>query len=919
MCADLVGRDADLRTIMRFLDSPAEQPLAVVLEGEPGIGKTTLWLAAIERARQRGFRILSCRPSAAEAQLSYASLADLLASVDDHVLESLPQPQRQAVDFLLIRSPAGSVGSDYRATGAALLSVLDQLADEVPVMLAIDDLQWVDSSSARVLDFALRRLNARVGVLGAQRTAEPGDRELAPLLPDPDRLLRVSVGPLSLGALHEILRKRTGWSFPRPTLARIEQISGGNPFYALELASGTRHEGAAHPASPLPHTLAELVRARIEEVHPDVQQALLAVAALAEPTVELVQLALDTGPAEAERLLEDAEESGVIMLDGHRVRFTHPLLAAGVYRAASPARRRRMHRRLADIATDPEERARHIAQAAIRLDAESAAALDEGAARARSRGAPAAAAELLELAIRLGGNTAERRIALAQHHFDAGDPVRARALLEETAAELAPGRTRAEALRLLALVRLHDDSYREAAGYLEQALDEAGADLRLRVRILNQLMFVLVNLGRIPDGLRLTGRTMTDAERLGDPDLLAGTLAASVMIRFLSGQGLDESLLQRALDLEDPDVPAPVMLRPTLISSLLLAWTGRLDEAREGLLSVRRRCLERGEESDLMFAAFHAVIVECWRGNLADARLIAEDTLERALQLGTDLPLAIALATQANVAAYAGQPDEARHAAREALAIFQRGSCLAVTVWPAVTLGFLEVSLGDYPAAAATLGPLAAAAAAMGYGEPTAAPFAADAVEALVGVGRLDEAATLVDQLESNGRRLDRAWALALGARCRSLLLAATGDLDSAAGAAERALGEHQRLPMPFERARTQLVLGQIQRRRRQKRAAAAALQEAAQTFDELGTPLWADRARAELERVSVSPAADLRLTPSERRVAELAATGMTNREVAGALFISPKTVEANLARVYRKLGIHSRAELGQRMAGQGA
>jgi DNA-binding CsgD family transcriptional regulator len=229
------------------------------------------------------------------------------------------------------------------------------------------------------------------------------------------------------------------------------------------------------------------------------------------------------------------------------------------------------------------------------------------------------------------------------------------------------------------------------------------------------------------------------------------------------------------------------------------------------------------------------------------------------------------------------------------------------------------VSLGDYRAAAATLGPLAAAAAAMGYSEPTAAPFAPDAAEALIGVGRLDEAATLVDQLESNGQRLDRAWALALGARCRSLLLAATGDLDSAAGAAGRALDEHRRLPMPFERARTQLVLGQIQRRRRQKRAAAAALQEAAQIFGELGMPLWADRARAELERASVSPAGGARLTPSERRVARLAATGMTNREVAGALFISPKTVEANLARVYHKLGIRSRAELGQRMAERGA
>src|SRR5712691_732549 len=297
MCADVVGRDAELRTITRFLDSLVAQPQALVLEGEPGIGKTTLWLAALDQARQRGFRVLSCRPSAAEAHLSYASLADVLADVGDAVLEILPEPQRRAIDFVLLRTKAGPAVTDHRAAGAALLSILDRLAD--------------------------------------------------------------------------------------------------------------------------------------------------------------------------------------------------------------------------------------------------------------------------------------------------------------------------------------------------------------------------------------------------------------------------------------------AMLRPILISSLLLAWTGRLDQARETLLSIRRRCLERGEESDLMFTAFHAVIVECWRGNLADARLIAEDTLQRALQLGSDFPLAIALATQANVAAYAGLADETRRAAREALTIFERGSCLAVTVWPIVTLGFLEVSLGDYQAAAATLAPLAAAAAAIGYGEPTAAPFAA--------------------------------------------------------------------------------------------------------------------------------------------------------------------------------------------------
>jgi DNA-binding NarL/FixJ family response regulator len=171
--------------------------------------------------------------------------------------------------------------------------------------------------------------------------------------------------------------------------------------------------------------------------------------------------------------------------------------------------------------------------------------------------------------------------------------------------------------------------------------------------------------------------------------------------------------------------------------------------------------------------------------------------------------------------------------------------------------------------------------------------------------------------LESNGVRLDRAWLLAVGHRCRSLLEAAHGDLGAAHTSAQAAMVEHARLAMPFERARTQLLLGQIQRRLRQKESAAATLAEAMATFEEVGTPLWEDRCRAEIARIGQGTRAGTVLTSSEQRVAELAATGMTNREVAAALFISPKTVESNLARVYRKLAIRSRAELGSRMSQQ--
>jgi DNA-binding CsgD family transcriptional regulator len=229
-------------------------------------------------------------------------------------------------------------------------------------------------------------------------------------------------------------------------------------------------------------------------------------------------------------------------------------------------------------------------------------------------------------------------------------------------------------------------------------------------------------------------------------------------------------------------------------------------------------------------------------------------------------------------------------------------------------LGFLEVSLGNYDAALSTLAPLLSNLnVAPDATEIPAASFVPDAVESLVALGRLAEAEPLVDVLERNGARLDRAWMLAVGARCRAMLLAGRGDIDAASVAAHEAMAHHDRLAMPFERARTQLVVGQLQRRQRKRDAASATLREALATFEDLGVPLWAKRARAELNRSS-GTRTRAELTASEQRVAELAATGVTNREVAAALFISPKTVEANLTHIYQKLGIRSRAELGRLM-----
>jgi DNA-binding NarL/FixJ family response regulator len=298
-----------------------------------------------------------------------------------------------------------------------------------------------------------------------------------------------------------------------------------------------------------------------------------------------------------------------------------------------------------------------------------------------------------------------------------------------------------------------------------------------------------------------------------------------------------------------------------------------------------------------------------------EADLVAEDAMERARQLGGDTPMFLALSLRAKLATYDGREATARQAVNEAIEISKRIGSFRLAERVIATMGFLDVSLGNYEAAIATLQPLVT------KFDPATSPtelpnaaFLPDAIEALIQLGRLAEAEPLVDALERNGRSLDRLWMLAAGARGRSMLLASLGDLDAATEAAQRAMADHDRMAMPFERARTLLQLGQLQRRQRKKESATASLQEAFDIFDRLHVPLWANRVRTELVRVNVGPRQSGQLTPSEQRVAELAASGMKNRDVAAALFISPKTVEANLARIYRKLGIKSRAELGRHM-----
>lgn len=884
------------------------------MEGDAGIGKTTLWLSAVDLAGERGFRVLLARAAAAESVMPYAALADMLSVVEADMWPDLPPPQQLALDRVLLQVSAGGPATDQRAVAAGFLSVVGHLAATTPVLLAIDDLQWLDSSSRQVLAYAARRSSGRVGILGTFRTESDRCGAATWLsMPRPEALRRIQVSPLSLGAMHAVVSERLGRAFSRPAMVRVHEVSGGNPFYALELARAI-DEQSIPDGLPLSATLFELVRARVGSLGPDVSEALLAAACAAAPTVPLVARAIGAEPQLTAALLEMAEGQGVIGLDGQRVRFTHPLLAQGVYSDASPAKRRSMHRRLARIVEERELQARHLALAATHGDPETLQSLDAAADMARSRGAPAAAAELLELAVRLGGDTPERRIILAQDHIHAGDSVRARVLLEETIQRLPPGPLRARALGGLGVLWLGSNSFHKAADLLTQALDESAQDISLRAQFLLPLSFALVHNEETAAALHAAKDAVSHADQCGQRQLISQALAWLVCIRMLhAGDGCDYDSMRRALELADGDEDSPVYFRPRMLNAQVLAWAGQLQQPHEEMRSIRRRCIERGEESELAYVAFHSALTEIWRGDYPEAAAIAGDAMERALQLGGDLPLCSALTIRAIAAAYTGRRSEARADALEAIAAAQRWGSNLLAEWPIAIIGFLDVSLGDYDAALTALRPLLDNVEAMSKAtEIHTSAWMPDAVEAMIHVGRLDDAEALVDILESNGRRLQRPWMLAVGGRCRSMLLAAHGDLTAASSAAHAAMLEHERLPMPFERARTQLLVGQLLRRQRHREAATAALREAYGAFASLGAELWMARARAELERTNVAPGDATRLSPSEQRVAELAGSGMTNRDVAAALFISPKTVEANLARIYRKLGIHSRAELGR-------
>jgi len=897
--AAIIGREEELGSIEAFLDEL--RPRALLIAGEPGIGKTILWEAGLDAARGRSRRVLAHRAVEAEANLSFTALSDLIGPTLDEALPSLSPPRRRALEVALLLEEPGKEAPDPRAIALAFLDVLRTLVASGPILLAVDDLQWVDPASAQVLEFGLRRLeNEPVAVLATVRA----DADFA--LADAARL---SLGPLSLGALHHLLKARLELDLPRPELARLREMTAGNPFFALEVGRELRRAQARlAPGRPLPvpANLKQLIGGRLARLSDETREVLLSASALARPTVGALERAHGVAAREA---LEEAARGGVVDLDGSNVRFAHPLLASVCYEDAPVWRRRDAHSRLAHAVTDVEERARHLALAAEGPDPAVAAALEAAADHAAARGATAAAAELAELAPR----DPRYRLRAAHFHRLAGNRERAAAILDELLAEVSAGPERADVLFALASLRRGD--LREITKLCEEALREAGDDNARGAEISAFLSWMKLLAGDVRGALADARAGLAKAENARDDVLLARAIARVAMAETwacaitpgLVERGVEiEKTLNRGLEFHES---------PTIALARRLICLSELTRARSLLREAAASAAARGDEGTRAHVLFHRALLDWFAGRWSGALAKAAAGLELAEQLGDEQLRGMFLNARATVDAALGD-ERARSEAKEAIAISQAVSDAVFPVWDLAALGHLELSLGNLRAADGYLRPLPAHLVSLGWDDPTDQMWP-DAIETVIGLGEVDEARSLLDLFEERAQRLGGPWPLAAGARCRGLLAAAEGDMAGAFQSFSRSLAEHERTESPLERARTLLALGSVRRRAKQKRAARETLEEAVAAFEQLGAKLWAERAREELARVSGRrrrPSTS-ELTETEKRVARLAAQGLSNKEIAAALFVTVHTVEAHLVHVYRKLGIRSRGELAARSA----
>ncbi len=904
----LVGRDDELRSVAALLRREPGLVRALVLQGEAGVGKTSLWEQGVAWAREQGLRVLVTRASEAETALPFAGLIDLLDGVPSEELGDVPAPQRRALDVALYRIEPADRPPEEQVIALGLLSALRALAARQPLVVAVDDVQWLDRTSEEALAYATRRLyDEPVSLLLARR---PGRRSgLEKAFPD-DRLDRVLVEPLSLGALRRLLARRLDLRLPGHLLERVHRATLGNPLFAVELGRTLvgRDLEALDGELPLPENVDEMLGLRVADLDTRVQRVLLALALDAD--IRVTQLREAGAVAVA-----DATEAGVVVVDGDRVRPAHPLLAAAARRRASAAEQRELHAGLAEVVGDEQRRALHLALATLEPDEELAARLSAAAATASAHGATRLAVELATHTHRLTPPDEPddgRVLALGEYLQNAGEKRRLTDLLTPRVESMSSQEDRVAAYLLLTDGEVTGND--EIIAFLERALAAAGDDRPVRGRVLRQLIesAAVISVRDIAREDARAAEVLAESEH-DDPEdhwqavytytwtsALRGRPVADLVRRF-NALGGDAAYLGR-----NPRRPAGQQS----------VWRGELDDARALLEAFRQETEDRAEPRAAALARLHLCELELRAGQLDRAQALLD---EWAASTDSDLLLwpmfercrALAAATRGDVA-------DAREWGRRAADRAERTGVGWDRLEATRALGLAALLSKDVDEAVRHLSVVWEHTLREGVLDPGTFPAGPDLVEALVEAASYDAARAVVDVLADRAEGQDHPWARIGAARGAAVLaLHDDGYGDEAVSALEAAAAAYRERGLLYDEARTLLSLGRVQRRERKWGAARTTLERALAAFEAIGSSGWAEDVRAELERVGARrPTSEGGLTPTERRVADLAIQGLSNKEIARNLVVTVNTVEFHLRNTYAKLGIRSRAQLATGLRG---
>jgi DNA-binding CsgD family transcriptional regulator len=904
----LLGRDLERSRIDALVEAARRgDGSSLVLKGEAGIGKTALLSYAVESARD--LHSLTARGLEGEAPLAFRGLHDLLLPLVD-LLDEIPSRQAEALRGALALGPEEA---NPQAVAAGTLSLLGAAADHQPLLVVVDDLQWIDSSSADAILFTARRLAdnpvaALVAVREGTDFETPGLTELV-------------VRGLDSAEAAELL-SRTCPEVAPAVAARLVSAAGGNPLALVELPQllderQMRGESALPEPLPAAASIEGAFRNRAARLSDVARRAVVVAAALGDGDTGVLARALATVQIDGRTSLEEAEAAGLLVLRPGSFEFVHPLARSALYQSAFPAERRQAHAALAaavNSETSPDLRAWHLGEAATEPDEGLAEALESSADRALRRGGYRAAASARERAAELSTDeeARARRFALAGDAAQlAGMSERALVLLDKAFAAEGDPLRRAEIQNSRGFILHWRGEFDRAREAWTQAAQVEAFDRDKAAVVYHELLGPAYERGDAASVLEMGQRSYELAPRDGGWIEFMGATAMGFGLMYNGRAREARPFLLRGGEIAETNPESfddPVWLG---VGGAALCFAEEDMRARalfESLLGDARATSSFGV---LTFVLPALAAIERDFGNWPRARALAVECVELSLDTGQTINLANGRNECAHVSALLGRERECREFAAEAAALAQKTGSFASLVWTREALGTLELGLGNTEQAIAELEPVQRQVVERGIGEPQMTAPLPNLIEAYIRAKRVTAAEEFLAYYEKLAADSGYVGQLAPAARCRGLLASNTDFAD----VFEAGLEQCGRLPRPFERGRIELCFGERLRRSGHRVEARTHLRQALAVFDYLGARPWAEKARSELRASGETirahdPAARDELTPQELKVALVIAEGASNQEAAAALFLSPKTIEAHLGRAYRKLGIHSRSEL---------